>query len=279
MSKLERALALDDEDARRRAIECVAARPTDLIARVAKLLGRERVSVRSGAAELLERLGRELSATEEVLCERTRDADERVRECAVAALRYVGGQSSVPALVASLHDPSPYVRLAGAFALGRIGGAQAVPSLVSAVRDEDHEVADNAIGSLIEIGPPALRYLVDMLDADEASRRQHAREILKDFTDPLAERGLNAYLEDPDATVRLLAVRAVAGTGGHGLLPELVRLVHDDPDPDVRVAAVTALGDLGGDEARMALEAAASADADDGVRVAARAALESRSAT
>lgn len=279
MSKLERELTTDNDDARRRVIDRAVADPVEAVARWARLLRDDHPGVRSGAAEMLERIGKRLSESETALQKLTLDPDERVRECAVAALRYVGGRGSVPALVASLADPSPYVRLAGAFSLGRVGGTEAVPALLSAVDDEDHEVMDNAITSLIEIGRPALEYLVDLVEGGDAAERERARGILADFTDRLSRRGLDTYLEDPDAGVRLLAVRAAAGAGEQRLVPVLVRVMHGDPDPEVRVAAVAALATLGGHEAWAALESIASAGTDGDVRAAARSALDRRDAS
>ena len=73
-----------------------------------------------------------------------------------AALRKIGPDAAIPALIDALgNDPHWYVRQGAAGALGMFGAdaKPAVPALIEALRDENDYVRGFAIGALRRIGP------------------------------------------------------------------------------------------------------------------------------
>jgi HEAT repeat protein len=121
----------------------------------------------------------------QVLLDKTRDADERVRWEAVTALghgRYQGNSSdgAVTTLIAALGDQSPWVRERAAQVLGRFRDERAVQPLVTLLKDSDPEVREEVVTALGR------------------------------FAETQATDSLIAALKDPDAGVRERAARALS---------------------------------------------------------------------
>jgi len=143
------------------------------------------------------------------------DPDPRVRAAALAEWTGAAARDPgvIPALVAALGSPDPYLCGAAALALGRIGGP-AVPALVQALEQPDPDLRRSAVIALGRAGAAALA----------------------------AGPALVRALQDPSAEVRQGAAVALGGFGAaaRDQAPILTRLLGD-PDETVREAAATAL--------------------------------------
>ena len=146
------------------------------------------------------------------------DADERVRMTAAWALGQYDDQTSVDALTAALSDQSPEVRLRSAWAIGNIGPKQAPKPLVAMLRDKDAHVRKVAAWALFNIedvsAAPALQSALKVEQESEVQLAMiRALAVLGDQSVDV----LRELLESPDARVKSMAVRALAG--GHAAGP------------------------------------------------------------
>jgi HEAT repeat protein len=115
---------------------------------------------RAAAAELLSRAGEDAAAAAVPLVTACGDADERVREFAVAALEDLGPPpaAAVAALIKLVDSPDPLAAYWAITLLGRSGknAAEAVAVLVACVESSaDLSVRQRAAWALGKIGPAA----------------------------------------------------------------------------------------------------------------------------
>jgi HEAT repeat protein len=142
------------------------------------------------------------------------------------------GSECIPALVRGLRDPDANMRRNVALAFGVLGGGwwqfevgptriptrAALPALIMALQDSDQDVRALSAQAIGDIGPEAataVPSLVNLLSKDSYSRIS-VFIALHDIG-PAARGALPAlkpYLSDPDADVRKMAARAVAGIEG-----------------------------------------------------------------
>jgi HEAT repeat protein len=171
----------------------------------------------------------------------------------------------------SSETPPPGVRLVDeAFARG---GASAVAGILPLLKDRDLDVRTHAMRRLVEIGEPAVDPLLAAL-GDESSRWPASGALLNigapavrktvlavRHRDPAVRRGalfilqqmevtsaapsIQAALSDPDVSVQVQAIRAVAHFRGEGALRLLLEKVDTGYPPAVRDAAIEALAGLG----------------------------------
>ena len=115
---------------------------------------------RAAAAELLSRAGEDAAVAAVQLVTACGDADERVREFAVAALEDLGAPAAadIPALIKLVDSPDPLAAYWAITLLGRSGknAAEAVAVLVASVESSaDLSVRQRAAWALGKIGPVA----------------------------------------------------------------------------------------------------------------------------
>ena len=115
---------------------------------------------RAAAARKLTKLGPDGSAAASALVRTAGDADEQVREWAVAALEELGAppQQELDALCDLLQSPQADIGYWSATLLGRLGAAaaSAVPMLADALaKSPAPSVRQRAAWALGRIGPPA----------------------------------------------------------------------------------------------------------------------------
>lgn len=156
---------------------------------------------------------------------------------AVNRLRQMG-RPGVPALAVALKYPNPTVRAGAARALARMNDPEGVPALAEAVEDPDSAVRLAAILGLAEFpGTEAVQALAGALHARHALVRDCAARAL-------ACRSLNALrtgLEDADPVVRAAAAHGIGYYAHDRASVARLREMLDDEDADVRVMAVRAL--------------------------------------
>lgn len=188
---------------------------------------------------------------------------------AASVLGKLGDQAAVGALAAAHDHPDWKVRGAAAGALGRIGGHGTVPALLTLLADGNETVRKGAavgFGRIVSreegavaLDDDTLGALVDALSDASYSVRYSAAEALGKVGAPAVKR-LAAASEDTSRLVRLMAVRALAGTGSRAALRPLTDLLSHE-DWATRAFAADALGDIGPDrKARKRLEKLATAN-------------------
>jgi beta-lactamase regulating signal transducer with metallopeptidase domain/HEAT repeat protein len=174
--------------------------------------------VREMAAWALAEGSHQRAATEALAAALKSDADEHVRATAAWSLGEHDDDVSVDALTAALADNSPEVRLRSAWAIGSIGPKQAPKALVAMLRDKDAHVRKVVAWALFSIEDvstaPAIQSALKTEPESEVQLAMiRALAVLGDQSvDALRE-----LLESPDARVKQMAVRALAG--GHAAGP------------------------------------------------------------
>jgi HEAT repeat protein len=209
------------------------------VPRVAALAG-ESETLRPAALRVLARVGPASVESLLDLAEATGN-DQAVLE-AIGTLR----PSAVARLGAELKAPRAARRRAAAGALRSMKG-EALPAtdaLVEALGDEDTRVANAALDTVYEIGPPAEAKLASALSSPSPRLRQMAACALGKVgiaSDETVTR-LAAALGDPESWVRYWAAQALgkARELAEPALPALFR-AREDPVLSVRSAAEAAI--------------------------------------
>jgi HEAT repeat protein len=210
-----------------------------------------------------------------------RDRKSSARRAAAYALGGLGAQAgpAVPGLLERLNDPDPLVRESAEGSLSRIGAA-AIPAMLEFIVRERSPTRERLAEMLITLysGPLPQRPQLAELKLDSAELGNQRAEILQRLSashrDPVMSRVLAAMLNDPDATVRVAAIKSVHGDRVPGVVLALIRRLKDQ-DANVRAEAARALGVLG-DAGRPALFSLRrmAADEQEPVRMAASEALQ-----
>ncbi len=156
-------------------------------------------------------------------------------------------------VTAALRDDSSVLKRIAAVAAGKIWLHGLVPEIACLLDEEDVRLRSGAIESLGQLAVSAPREVhevaVRLAGGDLPQRRKEAVSlllVLKDI-DRLA-----LLAKDEDASVRCMAVQALAGVDAHDITGHLVMALVDE-DASVRIAAAGALGAKGGGEAVHAL--------------------------
>ena len=175
--------------------------------------------------------------------------DYIVRKEASSALKYVGDQRAVDALIKSLEYENWHskfsvlisVRANSAEALGKIGSKKAVPFLIESLHDNDVEVRWKSAEALGRIGDKsAVEPLIFLLEDSDGDVRKHTARALGDLGDERAVDPLIDSLQDIDWPVRKNAATALGRIGDERALKPLLNALQDD-DIDVRRHAIGAL--------------------------------------
>ena len=195
------------------------------------------------AAWGLQEYGRNTVAIEALSNAVRRDSDARVREMAAWSL----GQSdhaagATEALTAALKsDQSEKVRITAAWALGNSNDRSAVDDLVAALSDASYDVRMRAAWAIGNISPKtAPKPLVALLGDKEARVRQLAAWALYNIEDPSAAPALEAALKaEQNTDLQLSYIRALAAMGEKSV--DAIRGLLESPDARVKQMAVRAL--------------------------------------
>jgi beta-lactamase regulating signal transducer with metallopeptidase domain len=174
--------------------------------------------VREMAAWALAEGSHQAAATDALAAALKSDADEHVRATAAWALGEHDADASVAALTAALSDASSEVRVRSAWAIGSISPKQAPKPLVAMLRDKDAHVRKVAAWALFSIedvsAAPAIQSALKVEPESEVQLAMiRALAVLGDQSVDV----LRELLESPDARVKQMAVRALAG--GHAAGP------------------------------------------------------------
>jgi peptidoglycan/xylan/chitin deacetylase (PgdA/CDA1 family) len=155
-------------------------------------------------------LGRDAASAAPKLQALIANSDPQIAGQALAALSEIGGEEVLPALLNTLTNGKPAVRIQAAATLGalRSRAGAAVPALVEATRDDDPGFRANAARALGEIS----------LQADTAVPR------------------LTEMLSDTNSSVRISAAMSLGafGTQAEAALPAMLALPRDFDDSSTR---------------------------------------------
>ncbi|HXI35176.1 MAG TPA: peptidylprolyl isomerase [Gemmatimonadales bacterium] len=143
----------------------------------------------------------------------------------------LGPRAPVSALVGYADDPDVVTRRSALFSLGRLRTVAGLPALLNALQDRDATVRAVAARG-------ATRALVDSAHLDVPAVADRFRPLLR----------------DPEAAVRINALRSLAGYRDSALAGAVAPLAGD-PDVGVAIQAEATLGAMGGSVARTALRA------------------------
>jgi HEAT repeat protein len=183
-----------------------------------------------------------------------KDQDYLTRKEAARALKKVGDERAVTALIEALRYKSWHsdyiilssVRENSAEALGKIGDTMAIPALIDSMEDDpDEEVRLKATWALGELGDQeAVDALITALEDKNWGVRRTAANALGRIGDDRAVPYLIKALEDNDWHVRKYAAVSLGKMQDKRAIPVLLEAM-DDEDADVRWKAMLALGKLG----------------------------------
>ena len=172
------------------------------------------------------------------------DAEER-REAAVDLGR--AGRHAVPLLLRAMGDKDWRVRKTAVEALVAIRGESVITGLIEALKIEDNAGARNsAIEALVQIGEPALEYLLPVLTTPDPDVRKFIVDILGDTRDSRAVPALIARLaDDDDENIRVAAAEALGKMRDPRAVDALLACLNRHEQGWIDYAAAEALGEIG----------------------------------
>jgi HEAT repeat protein len=226
------------------------------------------LQVRITAAETLGELdGAETVTT---LIELAKDENRDLARAALGALGRINHPRALASLLTSLRSPDSVRRCDATRALGRCGSVEAIDGLRWAATDADLNVSRCAIDSLASI--PAREAIDAILTlSTDAKRREICIRALAHFGEDHID-WIGQRIEDSDPKVRSTVVAALARMK-HPRATERMIEALKDPEPSIRLEAITALAHLGSRQGEAELAKLARSDPDMSVRQAARAAI------
>jgi HEAT repeat protein/beta-lactamase regulating signal transducer with metallopeptidase domain len=156
------------------------------------------------------------------------------------------GNAAVNALIETLSDAHPGVRLAAIESLGQLQDPRAITALSRALKeDTDPRVREAAAHSLGEIDDSrAVPALLEALRAEKAPNvKVQIVKALGEIDDPSAVQGIAAVVKDPSIQVRRAAAWALGEIEDPSAVPALTSMVRDE-DAEVRKYVASALSDI-----------------------------------
>jgi HEAT repeat protein len=135
-------------------------------------------------------------------------------------------------------DEINYPKLAGEL------GSEALPALATIAEDPNIGLASKAVylASMISRADAA-PILEKAAQHPDPTLRVAAAAGLRNLDPEHAERGVDALLDDDDASVRKVAMQSAAAVESPGMKARIKRVAEQDSDPVVREAARGALRD------------------------------------
>ncbi len=182
----------------------------------------------------------------EALGNKLQSADAEERREAVVDLGRAGGQA-VPFLLRAMADKDWRVRKTAVEALVAIEGEDVITGLIEALKAEDNAGARNsAIEALVQIGGPALEYLLPLLTTPDPDVRKFAIDILGDTKDSRAVPAMiTRLLEDDDENIRVAAAEALGKIRDVRAVDALLTCLNRPNLGWLDYAAAEALGEIG----------------------------------
>jgi HEAT repeat protein len=165
------------------------------------------------------------------------------RAVAAYVLGDIGSREAVDPLLEALDDRNGDVRAATTRSLGKLRAPAAVAPILRLMVDARIPVSAGSL-ALLEIGPPALPGLLNLVAEGSEAERLAAMELVIEMGDASHSRIFVDRLSDESSDVRARAARALGNLGAADATMELRRSLHD-PNPSVRAASASSLGRIG----------------------------------
>lgn len=192
--------------------------------------------------------------------------DENLREEAVIALSELANAKAVFPLITALQDRSPYVRRSAAEALGKSGSSKVVKPLIEALTDDDRYVREMAAQALGHLGKIAIPSLLQSISDPDWRIRVGVVVSLRVSTNFVDPDPIIRILADKSIYVRREAVKTLGRIGDKKILPYLVEATND-PDAGVRLRAVRAVAKVGSRDNILPILQRCMQDSDSAVRL------------
>jgi HEAT repeat protein len=161
------------------------------------------------------------------------DREEHVQAC--ISLVDIG-EECVDILIQALSDSRERVRWGAAKALNRMDIAwgkhannNTIAALIADLGNKDGIVRVQARNCLVDIGKPAVSFLVDALKSKVAEIRWEAAKALAQIGAPEATQALVDHMRDEEFDVRWLAAEGLISIGRNALEP-LLKALATNPD-------------------------------------------------
>jgi HEAT repeat protein len=199
--------------------------------------------LRLAAVGVLDRLGK--ASTTPVLLEVAADNDPALAQAALAALARISGDDLDREILKQLQQSKGKDRQVAIELAGRRGIEGAVPAIVACAQDPDPGIRAAALQTLGAIGGPAqISDLVKLLeqagDSKDRNDVEAALMAISARTGTGCARGLLPLAHNDNSALRIVALHALASTGGSEALTALTAAVQDK-DEAVRDEAVRTL--------------------------------------
>lgn len=205
-------------------------------------LASEEPSDRLRAAEMLGRLG-DPGAVPALIEALDVSRESPLRAKAASVLGLLKDRRAVDPLMAAARAPERNVKVAAITALGQVGDYSASDTLFEAAKDKDEAVRTAAVDALAGLG-----VTVERLSGDLSGSTWQVRAAALTSLARLGDRKASAMVinsfKDPDARVRVEAVRALAtlaAEGDRGAVDAFISVLSDS-NSDVRMQSAIALG-------------------------------------
>ena len=174
-----------------------------------------------------------------------KSSDEDDRKEAIYALSELEDDRAMFPIIRALRDESPYVRGAAAEALGTSDSHKAVIALIQSLMDDDRYVRETAAEALGHLGEVAIPDLIKNLDHPEWRVRLGCVIALRVTTGVLPSLDpVLSLLCDDSLYVRRETVKTLGRIGDASVMPYLIQATKD-PDAGVRLRAVRAIAKVG----------------------------------
>ncbi|MFA4985283.1 MAG: HEAT repeat domain-containing protein [Candidatus Brocadiia bacterium] len=196
-------------------------------------------SVATRAALVLGHLGEREAVPELVACLATNDEELRIR--CIKALGTAGGDAALSSLISLTQDPSTSVRIAVSSALAQFQDSKAGQALESMLDDADSSVRVNACQGLsLCLCPNATPEIARLASDASPGVRKMLAAGLGAQNDAQSVTILESLLRDPTADVRSAAMISLFWKDLPISLRSLVEAAHD-PDESIRIMAIGAI--------------------------------------
>ncbi len=146
-------------------------------------------------------------------------------------------------IIQKLNDKDPSIRINAIINLHKLGLADASETLISMLDEDDAELRQSIISTLLTIGKPAIPFLIDALRFPNILVQKSAAKILSEVGDASISGDILNLLKNPNSTVRAVVLEVLGGIKDFWSIA-YIREFISDPEPNVRATAVRALGNL-----------------------------------
>ncbi|MDT8395459.1 MAG: HEAT repeat domain-containing protein [bacterium] len=205
---------------------------------------------------------------QEMCLSATHDEDSAVRAAAISCLKRSTDPNAVRAVINSLADERPEVRVQAAISLETLKAGEALAPLKAALHDHDPWVRTAAISSL-SVQPGAVpEDLEDLLTGNDLMMQTSVVDALGQMAGsgkPGAIGMLERVFDEGTVETRRSVCHILGRVSDSRAYDLIVKAVHDE-DPSIRTFAAHALGQQGGEDAAEILRKMAQSDPDRNVR-------------